>query len=254
MALRTYGMDLSNWPRRTYGRDAVYVRGLVALGDYVPDQGYEVRARKIIGRIIQCQRADGAHAQQAGPAGDHAQTNLVLKPWMNMQVLEPLMDWLERYPDDDEVAHSVRRTADWLLSQIVREGDRAWWPYEASHGDNAGPPGQPDARYPVGRWHVWYPARTMLFAARFFDDPRYLAAWQQMYRSELGTQNEPGEGRHTLGDHGANKAVECFVWHQMHRWRAAWGEGGLTLDPFLLDGEAIRVTIATPEGPREVSG
>lgn len=253
MALRTYAMDTSNWPRRTYGRDAVYARGLVALDDYFPESGYGVKARKVIGHMIQCQRPDGSHAQQGGPGGAHAGTNLTMKPWMNMQLLEPLMDWLERHPEDEEVSGSVRRTADWLLTQIAREGGEAWWPYEVGHGENTGPAYQPGVKYPVGRWRVWYPARTMLFATRLFGDRRYLEAWEEIYRSELGTEKEPGQARYTFGDHGANKAVECFTWHQMHRWRARWEDGEVTLDPIGLEDEELQAVVATPVGPRRVS-
>ncbi|MGD9498041.1 MAG: hypothetical protein AB7Y46_17195 [Armatimonadota bacterium] len=45
VALASSIIDASNWPRRSYGRDAMWIRGMIALDDYLPGRGHDVRAR-----------------------------------------------------------------------------------------------------------------------------------------------------------------------------------------------------------------
>lgn len=244
-------MDSANWPRRSYGRDAMWIRGLVALADYFPGRGFDVRAREALHRVMLCQREDGSYTDQGGPGGSHAAGNMVLKPWMNFMVLEPMMDWLERHPEDDEVAAAAERIFEWQMKQIVRDEEGVpYFPYEVGWGDNDCSPqtGQP---HPTGRSEFWYPARAMLFAARRFGEPRYLQAWEEVYAGRLAA-GAVEKVRAGGGDHMANKVIECVTWHQLRRWNARWVNGELVADPISLPGEGLRAVIETPEGPREV--
>ncbi len=252
VALASSIMDASNWPRRSYGRDAMWIRGMIALDDYFPGRGHDVRAREALHRVIQCQRPEGAYTDQGGPAGVHAAGNMILKPWMNFMVLEPMMDWLERHPEDEEVAAAAKRIFDWELEQIVRDEQGVpYWPYEVAWGDNPGLPLSEGSVHPHGRSEFWYPARAMLFAARRFGDPRYLAAWEEIYAARLAA-GQVERIRRSAGDHMANKAIECVIWHQIRRWNARWINGELVADPYVLPGERLHATIETPAGPREV--
>lgn len=252
VALSSFVMDTSNWPRRAYGRDAMYIRGLVTLEDYLPGRGYGARAREAIGRSLACQRLEGCYSDQAGPAGVHCSGNMVIKPWMNLMVMEPMLDWLERHPEDAEVAATVHRICDWLLGQFIREGDEAYWPYESAWGDNPGNPNSPDSRHPWLKWTLGYPARPMLLASRYFDDPRYLQAWEDNFRWLGGYDPERAPKVPRGGDHHANKFAECLGWHQLQRWQARWEDGRLNVTPYCLPGEQLEGTALTPEGPVEV--
>ncbi len=259
MALCSWALDNANWPRRSYGRDAMYIRGLIALEDYLPDRGHGQRAREAIGRAIACQREDGSYSDQGGPGGHHASGNLVIKPWMNFMVAEPMLDWLERHPEDAEVAWCVRRICDWQLTTIVEDEEGAHFPYEWAWGDNVGAPGaepgSPGSRHPHGRLPgVHYPARALLFATRYFGDPCYLEAWERCYETLGGYEPNPQERVGHKGDHAANKAVEWLTWFQMYRWWAQWEGGELRVSPCPSEHEDISATILTPEGPRSVGG
>ena len=248
VASNSFTMDASNWPRRAYGRDAMYIRGLVALEDYLPGRGYGVRAREAIGRSLACQRAEGSYSDQAGPGGVHASGNMVIKPWMNLMVMEPMLDWLERHPEDEEVAQTAHRICDWLLAQFIRQDGEAYWPYESAWGDNPGNPSSPDSRHPWLKWTLGYPARAMLFASRYFDDPRYLQAWEDNFRWLGGTDPARAPQVPVGSDHHANKYAEWLTWHQIDRWRARWEEGRLTVDPYCLPGEPCEAQVYTPAG------
>ena len=251
VALASSIMDASNWPRRSYGRDAMWIRGIIGLADYLPGRGLDVRAREALGRVIQCIRPEGAYTDQGGPAGVHAAGNMILKPWMNFMVLEPMMDWLERHPEDEEIAATARRIFDWQLQQIVRdESGVPYFPYEVAWGDNDGSP-QSGRPHPYGRMEFWYPARALLFATRRWGDPAFLAAWEEIYAGRMAGDTV-ARIRRSAGDHTANKAVECAAWHQLRRWNARWINGELVADPYVLPGERLHATIHTPTGPREV--
>lgn len=252
VVLASAAMDASNWPRRSYGRDAMWIRGPIALADYFPGRGHDVLAREALGRLVQCRRPDGAYTDQGGPAGVHAAGNMILKPWMNFMVLEPMMDWLERHPADTEIEAAARRVCEWLLAQVARdEHGVPYWPYEVGWGDNERPPQAPEQTYPRGHIRFWYPARAMLFAARHFGDPRYLEAWEEVYAGRIGSGAVEAI-RSGAGDHTANKAVECVLWHQLRRWNARWVNGQLVADPYVLPGERRGAIIETPAGPQEV--
>lgn len=251
VAMCSAAMDRANWPRRSYGRDAMWIRGPIMLADYLPGRSFDHIAREALGRVVQCQRADGCYSDQGGPGGAHAAGNMVLKPWMNFMVLEPMMDWLERHAEDEEVAAAARRIFDWQMEHLLRDEEgRLYWPYQVAWGDNEGMPGQEGSRNPIGRLAFWYPARAMLFAARYFDEPAYLEAWEDVMRGmfESGALDSLKRG----GDHYANKAIECVIWHQLRRWNAQWIDGQLAADPYVLAGEDGTATIETPEGPVEV--
>jgi hypothetical protein len=248
VALNSFTMDTSNWPRRAYGRDAMYIRALVMLDDYLPGRGYGVRAREAIGRAIACQRADGSYSDQAGPGGLHAAGNMVIKPWMNLMVMEPMLDWLERHPEDREVEQTAKRICDWLLAQFIRKDGEAYWPYESAWGENIGNPSNPESRHPWLKWTLGYPARPMLWATMRFGDPRFLQAWEDTFRWQGGYDPERAAKVPLGGDHHANKYAEWLTWHQIRRWQVRWEDGEARATPCLLAGEDCAAEAYTPEG------
>jgi len=263
LAMAAWSLDTSNWPRRSYGRDATYIRGLILLEDYLPGRGHGVRAREALGRLVQCLTADGCVTQQSGPAGFHALVNESVDSWQNFHVLEPVMDWLERHPQDAELKAFFRRVCDWLVSKFVALDEGGYWPNVLRHGDNECHPFRGEM-FPSGRFGFpMYAARSMLLASRLFDDPKYLRTWKECltWLRREGILPEPAatfgssraSGTFVTGhDHAANKTCESLTWHQTYRWCARWVDGEVQVAPYALPDEELRATILTPSGPHEM--
>ena len=264
LALASWSLDNSNWPRRSYGRDATYIRGLVLLEDYLPGHGHGLRARDALGRLVQCVRKDGCVNQQSGTAGPlHSCPNDSVCTWQNFHVLEPVMDWLERHPQDAELASFFRTVCEWLAANFQTQDGGGFWPQDIRRGDSECHPvrGEP---LPHGRFTFpFYGAKSMLMASVLFDDPKFLRIWNQCLawlRKEglippPGGESDDGRGTERLvtgHDHAANKTCESLTWHQTHRWRAQWVDGKAELDPYALPEEELQATIVTPTGLQDV--
>ncbi len=233
LAEAAYLLDRSNWPRRTFGRDAAYIRSLTRLYDVTGESHYLRRAGEACRRVAQCQRADGSHADQGGTAEAHGHSNEIIKPWMNSILSEVMVDYLERAPNDEVVAKAVVRCADWLLTMLQEDDNGLYWPYEAAWGENEGPPyaarlpDQPVVKHPSGDVQLDYNARTLLWATRLTGDPRYARGWQATFErtyERLGSLKS---------SYGQVKVPENFSWHEAHLWNARWRPDGIDLDPVL---------------------
>jgi hypothetical protein len=264
LAMASWSLDNSNWPRRSYGRDATYIRGLVLLEDYLPGRGHGVRAREALSRLAQCLTTEGYITQQSGTvAFPHSTPNESVCNWQNFHVLEPVMDWLERHPQDAELTSFFHRVCDWLAASFVQEGDGGYWPLVVRWGDNETHPinGQ---KIPSGRFSFpLYAARSMLLASILFNDPRFLVTWKQclaglrkdglLPKPDEPSAAAPGPARRYAGhDHAANKTCESLTWHQIYRWRARWLDGKLAIAPYSLPDERLHATVETPAGPEQV--
>lgn len=264
LALAASSLDDSNWPRRSYGRDATYIRGLILLEDYLPGRGHGVRARDALGRLVQCITSEGYVTQQSGTVGPlHSCPNDSVCTWQNFHVLEPVMDWLERHPQDAELISFFRRVCDWLAGIFVTQDDGGFWPQDIRRGDSECHPmrGEP---LPYGQFSFpFYAAKSMLLASILFDDPKFLRMWEQclswLRKEGLVPQPSASPGRATEAersfaghDHAANKTCESLTWHQIHRWRARWVDGKVEVDPYALPEEGLHATIVTPSGLQEV--
>jgi hypothetical protein len=256
VAATAFNLDTANWPRRSVGRDAMYIRGLILLDDYLPGRGYGQRAREALRRLTHTLTPAGCVVQQGGTAGFHARTNEGVCVWQNFHVLEPVVDWLERHPTDDALADFLRAVCDWLCAQFVVDGDGGWWHNAISDGENTHHPIN-GAAYPSGRMSfAMYAARSLLFAARHFDMPAYLEVWERALVTMRATGQLPAadDDSHALSlDHAANKSCESLAWHQLHRWRARWVDGQLTTDPYAAPGVHQTGTAFTPDGPKPLS-
>jgi len=89
-----YWWDRHNWPRRSFGRDAAYICGLVYLYRYLGDPHYLDKAQEALHRVAVCQLPDGSFADQGDTTGIHAAMNVMVKPWMGCIAVEAMIDFL----------------------------------------------------------------------------------------------------------------------------------------------------------------
>lgn len=249
MADVAYAIDRSNWPRRSYGRDGAYIRSMTRLYDVTGESHYLRRAGEACRRATQCQHADGSFADQGGATGVHGHLNEIIKPWMNSILLEVFVDYLERVGSDEVIESAVKRTSDWLLSQLISDADGVFWPYQIHWGQNEFDPttrfakDPKPARHPVGENQLDYNARTLLWLSRKTGDVRYVKAWQATYDRHFVKKKS------IKSSYGAVKIPDNFPWHEAHLWGARLAGGKVQFDPLLsaidIGREAV---IELPEG------
>lgn len=249
VADNAYAIDRSNWPRRSYGRDAAYIRSLTHLYEVTGERFYLRRAGEACRRAAQCQTAAGYFTDQGGAVGAHGHLNEVIKPWMNSILSEAFVDYLERAGSDPPVEDAVHRVGEWLLKVQLKDADGVYWAYEQAWGENTTAPFQkwfpdkPVEKHPVGEMHLDYNARTLLWLSRRTHDPRFARAWQGTYERFYLRKKQLG------GAYGDVKTAENFPWHEAHLWNARWTPGGVTLDPALdLINIGREATIELPLG------
>jgi len=247
VAEHAYWWDRKYWPRRSIGRDAAYIRGLIFLHRYTGEGFYLRRAREAIGRVIQVQHPDGSYADQGGAAGVHGGVNLVVKPWMGSIATEPLVDYLDFCPEDEEVAAAALRFADWLLAHRIEEDGQRHWPYQWSFdGANTYPNlhGKP-ASLPVGRWHEDYLAKILGWASLKTGNPDYYQAWHESLL---------GDARRSQWDHRASKVLQNLTALRAMLWGATLCVDGVRISPRPdLTGGQLQARIASPMGELEAS-
>jgi hypothetical protein len=248
VADHAYWWDKTHYPRRSIGRDAAYIRGLLFLYRYTGEGLYLRRAREAIGRVIAVQYPDGCFSDQGGTTGIHGALNLVIKPWMGCIAAEPLIDYLQFCPDDKEVADAALRYADWLLTHRVRDGGQTYWPYQWGFGDQPTYPNLYGPPWPMptkGAWHVEYVAKVLGWASFATGKPDYYRVWQESFTA-YGTKPS--------WDHGAGKAVQNLIWQRAKLWSARLRAGGIEVSPRPdVAGESLSAQVESPLGTIEVS-
>ncbi|MHB0934983.1 MAG: hypothetical protein ACYDCO_05580 [Armatimonadota bacterium] len=253
MANTAYEMDRSNWPRRSFGRDAAYIRSLTRLYDVTGQTFYLQRAGATCRRVAQCQRPEGSFADQGGTYGPHGHLNEIIKPWMSSILAETLMEYLARAGSDPAVEQCLVRNADWLLSVLLEDEDGAYWPYQVAWGRNEfdpttkWAPGQPQRPHPVGDVQLDFNARTLLWVSLRTGDPRYARAWQATYQRRVCLHAR--DGKPYSSTYGHVKIADNFPWHETHLWGAHWDGRCVTYAPQLnLLGIGREATIELPTG------
>lgn len=253
LADTAYTIDRANWPRRSYGRDAAYIRSLTRLYDVTGETFYLRRAGEACRRIVQCQHPNGSFTDQGATIGPHASMNEVVKPWMNSILSEVLVDYLERAGSDPAIERCLLRTADWLLGTLQEDADGPFFPYEVAWGRNEYEPTSrwrpemPPLAHPFGDYQLDYNARTLLWVSRTTGDPKYALAWQATYRRRLILHDRSGKPYYST--YGDVKVAENFPWHEAHLWGARREENRLTASPFFALLEIGReATVELPDG------
>jgi len=219
-------IDRANWPRRSYGRDAAYIRSMTRLYDVTGQTFYLQRAGEACRRAAQCRRPNGSFADQGGACGAHGHLNEIVKPWMNSILTEVFVDYLERAGGDPVVEACLVKTADWLLSVLLEDENGIYWPYQVAWGQNVDDPSsrwtpdQPPRTHPTGDVQLDYNARTLLWVSLRTGDPKYARAWQETYRRRLRLCAKTGKPY--ASTYGGVKIPDNFPWHEAHLWGARW--------------------------------
>lgn len=255
-ATRFYWIDRHNWPRRSYGRDAASIRSLIFLWDYTGKEDYMTMAREALGRTIACQRPDGSYADQGGAVGAGGAANEIIKVWMSALADDPIVDYLERRPEDRALSDALVRSGEFLLDAQIEKDGKYYWAYQEAYGDNPVNPRQAESdppkrsAYPSGKRVAGYKARILTFLTSRTGDPRYLAAWEKFYDTHWAL-GEKMPGGHTKM---ATKTVQGVLYAQAHRWNARIEKGCVRIRPLLTEwAPRINGEIATPFGRLKVA-
>lgn len=242
-----YWWDRQNWPRRSYGRDAAYIRSLIYLHRYLGDRHDLQRAREALHRLVSRQLPDGSFADQGDTTGVHAVMNLIVKPWMGCVATEAMLDYLA-WEDDPVIEAAAMKYCRWLLACRVKGKDGWHWTYQVSHAGQHttyrfdGTPEPLDHDY----WQVEYLAKLMGWAALRTADPAFYQAWYEAYRQSA--ENPP------LWDHGANKIVANLPWQRQQIWGAVLTSAGVVIHPRTdLAADLREVVVSAPGGPVRLS-
>lgn len=237
MADAAYAMDRGNWPRRSFGRDAAYIRSLTRLYDVTGQSFFRHRAGEACRRVAQCQRPNGSFTDQGGTYGPHAHLSEIVKPWMNSILAEVMVEYLERVDRDSVVEASVVKTAEWLLSVLLEDADGLYWPYQVAWGRNVEDPlsrwtpDKPPRLHPTGDMQLDYNARTLLWVSRHTGDSRYARAWQATYERRMRICTRTGQPYRST--YGGVKVPDNFPWHEAHLWGARWDGDKVAFAPLL---------------------
>jgi hypothetical protein len=238
-----YEWDRLNWPRRSYGRDAAYIRSLIHLYRYLGDRHYLMQAREALHRLIECQLPDGSFADQGDTVGVHAAMNLIVKPWMGCIATEAMVDYLT-VEDDAVIEAAAMRFCRWLRDCRVDGKDGKHWTYQLSFA--GGDVGYRFDGTPVklgrGRWHVEYLAKLMGWASMRTGDPTFYAAWWEAYHPRAETPH--------LWDHEANKIVTNLTAQRQLLWRAGLAGEHVGVHPRTnLAPDLAEAIVSSPDGP-----
>ncbi len=237
------------WPRMEVGRDACYLRGAMLLYRYFNDLHYLRIAREGVATVAQSQRANGSFGDQGGGSGIHQFSGYVTKPWMGLLAINSVLDVLEMFPDNQELADCARRFADWLMAERTdREGVMSWG-YQ--HDFNGGRTYQRRLSDPVinlpsqAHWHHETLARLLGYCAIRFNRRDYLDAWAESH----ATKSKTG------GDHPVAAALQFLPWIQAHLWQTKIGtDGELELRAIHFGPRTFeQAKVHTPDGAIDVS-
>ena len=239
-----YSMHKNSWPRMTVGRDACFIRGAVLLYRYLGNPHYRDMARDSLADVSASQRPDGSFGDQGGGAGVHSWAAYITKPWMGCMAVGGAIDWLELFPDDAEMAQTVKRIADWLMRERFDHDGVMGWSYQ--HNYRGGPdfvgPGGETVRLPgAGLWHKDYLARVLTFCSLRFGDASYYDAWHESLM---------GAGDTVRDDHGFAQTLQFVPWVEARLWNARLSPTGVQAEPVWFGERTPRETsVQTPDGP-----
>ncbi len=250
VAQTAYWWDRQNWPRRSFGRDAAYIRGLVFLYRYLGDRHYLDQAREALHRVAAVQLPDGAYTDQGGTTGIHAAMDLIVKPWMSGIVTEAMIDFLA-FENDPIIEAAALKNCRWLLACQVDGPDGKHWVYEVSHGGQKGGLLSDDRPMPEMEWYDEYIAKLLGWASLRTGDPVFYKTWHESY---LRYNRHPESWINPLGwDHGVNKAVSNIPWQRQRLWNAQLTKDGVSIRPRTdLAPDLKEATVNSPLGPVKV--
>ncbi|MCK5845272.1 MAG: hypothetical protein KAG97_11235, partial [Victivallales bacterium] len=155
-------------------------------------------------------------------------------------------DYLEIFPDEEEIARNVKRFADWLMRERHDHDGVMGWSYQHYYndkrkyfdfysGDTIELPTKP-------LWHVEYLARIMMFMTMRYRDASYFNAWSE---SHQGSEDKPV----WCGDHQTAQVLQYIPWMEDNLWRVQLRENSITASPVWLGGNTpLDAVVDTPSG------
>jgi hypothetical protein len=246
-----YAMDRSNWPRRSFGRDAAYIRSMTRLYLVTGESMYLRRAGDACRRAIKCQWPQGCYGDQGGTYGAHGHLSQIIKPWMGCILTHAICEYADHATSEEPaIEAAIQKYADWLLTVRVEDKDGKFWPYEIAWGKNDEPPFYrytPDAvrqKHPAGEMQLDYMARIMLRVGAKSGDPRYTAAWYESFKRYFLVKNS------SQSVYQGTRTIEDCAWHEAHLWNARWEGGRVTFKPaagVIEEGREANIGLPTGE-------
>jgi hypothetical protein len=250
-----YWMDRHMWPRYAFGRDGASIRSLVFLWDYLGKEDYATMAREAMGRVIQCQQADGSYRDQGSGTGIHGASHMPVKPWMANLATDPMIDYLERISDDPELWKSFLKYIDFIMVSGTQADGTIAWPYQVRFGDALYDPWL-DFRGTHGKGRLpttdrnfahGHKARALNLATRRTGQARFYDAWLKFHENHW-MEKLPDNAGHNY--HLFNKTLQHLPYAQAHTWNARWRDGLVEITPLPSDQRSEwEGTIITPRGP-----
>lgn len=241
----SYRLHKNSWPRLAVGRDACFIRGAMMLYRFT-DQTYFLKiARDALHDVAESQNEDGAFGDQGGGSGVHQWAAYVVKPWMGLMAVGGALDYLEMFPDDEELLAMIGKFVNWLMAERYDHDGTMGWGYQHYYnglrehmdqreGGTIQLPGP-------ALWHQDYLARLMMFWTLHTGDPKYYDAWQESFHGKHGTR---------VGDHRSAQGMQYIPWVQASLIQAALTKKGVEAHPVWLgNGTPREGTFLTPDGP-----
>ncbi len=206
------------WPRMAVGRDACFVRSAVLLYRYFANEHFLKIAREGAMSVVQSQRPNGSFGDQGGGTGIHQFSGYVTKPWMGLLATNGVLDYLELFPNEKEMARCVHQFADWLLAERNEYEGALSWSYQHDYNGNRTyqqREGGEIKNLPTPAvWHQETLARVMGYCSLKYNNRDYLDAWAESHGTKTGYR----------GDHGTSAALQFLPWIQAKLFEC-------TLDP-----------------------
>jgi len=224
VTLTSHFRNRNSWPRLAVGRDACYLRSALLLYRYFGEEYYRTIAYEGCLMVVQSQRENGSFGDQGGGAGVHQFAGYISKPWMGLLAMNPLIDYLEMFPQEESLLPTVRKFADWLMAeQWERNGINGWSYVQDMGGTREYHDVFSQTRSPLPsepQWHQDTLARFLGYCTKRFGDPRYLNAWAESYRTSR-----------IYWDHTASSSMQFIPWLQARLWEARLDCGKVKTDP-----------------------
>ena len=234
----------NSWPRMAVGRDACFINGAMLLYRYCGDDHYHQIAHEGALAVVGAQRENGSFGDQGGGSGIHQWGGYITKPWMGLLATNGVLDYLELFPDDEVLLATVKKFADWLMSERLERDGVVGWAYQ--HDFNGArayydPYKKINHALPSPRsWHQENLGRLLTFCSLRFNDPCYADAWAQSRHEKIGG-----------ADHSVAAALQFVPWVQSHLWNATLEKDGITLRPLHFGPLTPQdATLSTPDGEK----
>ncbi len=189
--------QMRSWPRLAVGRDACYLRSAILLHRVLGEDFYRRIALEGGESVVASQRPNGSFGDQGGGTGLHQWGGYITKPWMGLLAVNPLVDYLELYPDTPSFSRAVVAFACWLMEERqVRDGRLTWCYQHDFKGERLfyETAFQRWITLPSegAGWHHETLARVMRYATAVTGDPAFVQAWRESRRPDASFSLDQG--------------------------------------------------------------